>query len=443
MNTYDVADEALGAMKAKGVEGEIILCLSESTSVSQRLLKHEETAHSKNCQIGIRVVVDGKRCSCVSFNDFEQVSDSVSAAVAIASSMPEDPYLSVSETSGERNSDWDEMQLRDDSVVETSRISEMLKEMEEVALSSDSRIVNSEGASFYRLDSQVMLATSSGFIGTYKRSRFSTSVSVVAASNGKMEVDYSFSVKNRFCDLKKPEALGKESASRVLRRLDAREIKTCKAPVLFENRVASSFLRNFAAAVCGSAVVDKTSFLVGKIYTKVFNDGVFIVDDPLMTGGLSSRPFDGEGVNSRKNNVVEDGVLQSWLLDMRTAKQLGLQTTGSAVRRSNASVSPAVSNFYMQSTDVSVEELMSDIKEGIYITDIFGSGINLTTGDYSQGAFGFMIEDGKIAYPVRGITVAGNMLDMFASVRAANDLLFLGSVSCPTLRFGDMVVSGT
>ncbi|ACZ49267.1 peptidase pmbA [Anaplasma centrale str. Israel] len=442
MDIRDIADEVIKAVRSRGVAWEVIVCANEATSVSQRLLKHEETMYSKNCQIGVRVIVDGKRCSCISFNDLSKLSDLVDAAIAIASSMPEDPYISISDASGEYSQDISDMRLFDDSVIEVPRICEMLSGMEEAALSYDGKIVNSEGASFSRSNSEMVLATSNGFVGSYKRSRFSTSVSIVSSDGGKMEVDYSFSAKNYFGDLEKPEVLGRDAAARAVRRLNARDMKTCKVPVLFENRVASAFLGNFAAAISGSAIADKTSFLIDGMNGNIFRSGIHIVDDPLMPGGLSTRPFDGEGVGSRKNVVVEDGVLRSWLLDMRTAKQLGLSTTGNAVRCSNASVSPGVSNFYINGTDVSPEVLMSDIKEGVYVTDLFGSGVNLTTGDYSQGAFGFMIENGKVTHPVHGITVAGNLRHMFAGMRAANDLSFLRSVNAPTLRFDDMVVSG-
>ena len=442
MNTHDIADRVISAVKSRGVAWEVIACVDESTVVSQRLLKPEETLHSRNCQVGIRIIIDNKRYSCVSFNDLSKVSDLIDAAISIASSVPEDPYISISDVDGEYSKDVSGMMLFDDLVVEVANISKMLTDIEEAALSYDSKRVNSEGASFSHSKSDIVLATSNGFRGSYKRSRFSTSVSVVSSFNGKMEADYSFSAKNFFADLEIPKVLGADAAARALRRLDARELKTCKVPVLFENRVASSLLRSFATAISGDSIADKTSFLANSMNCSVFRDSVNIIDDPLMQKGLSSRPFDGEGIDSRRNNVVENGVLKSWLLDMRTAKQLGLQTTGSAVRRSNASVSPDVSNFYVQGTDISPEELMSDIRIGVYVTDIFGSGVNLATGDYSQGAFGFMIENGKITHPVHGITVAGNLLEMFADMRVANDLLFLRSVNAPTLRFDTLVVSG-
>ncbi|MDD9361481.1 MAG: metallopeptidase TldD-related protein, partial [Anaplasma sp.] len=259
----------------------------------------------------------------------------------------------------------------------------------------------------------------------------------------KMEVDYSFAVKSKFSNLEKPRVLGREAANRALRKLNARELQTCKMPVLFENRAASSLLSNFASAINGASIADKTSFLLNKLETNVFGSNIYIVDDPLMLSGISSRPFDGEGILSTKRNIVERGVLKSWILDMRTAKQLTLSTTGHAVRKENAYVSPGVSNFYIQRSDTTVQELMSDIKRGLYITDLFGFGINFATGDYSQGAFGYMIENGYITYPVHGITVAGNLLDMFSSAQVANDLTFHRSVNSPTLMFDNIVISGS
>ncbi|KAF2281873.1 hypothetical protein GH714_042697 [Hevea brasiliensis] len=285
LNTREITDKVIRAVRSRGVAWEIVVCAGESTAVSQRLLKHEETVYSKNCQIGLRVIIDGKRCSCISFNDPNKISDLVDAAIAIASSMPEDPYISISDVSGEYSEDISDMLLFDDSVVEVSRICEILNIMEDVALSYDGKIVNSEGASFSHSNSEMVLATSNGFMGSYKRSCFSTSVSVVSSDGGKMEVDYSFSVKNRFADLEKPEVLGKDAAARAFRRLNAREMQTCKVPVLFENRVASAFLRSFAAAINGGAIADKTSFLVDSIGSSIFRGDIHIVDDPLMPGG--------------------------------------------------------------------------------------------------------------------------------------------------------------
>ncbi|MEH0831673.1 TldD/PmbA family protein [Anaplasma bovis] len=443
MSSLDVAEDIIKAAKSRDAEAEVFFCKSDSISVTQRLLKQEEVLQSSAEKVGIRVILNGKRSSCVSSDDFERIGDLVDTAVAIASSSPEDPYLAISDVDTKYASGGaDDLALFDNSMLSMEEIGNLLHEVENAALSYDSKIVNSEGASFSYSNNEITLATSRGFYGSYKRSYFSTSVSVVA-SDDKMETDYSFSVKSHLVDLEDPKSLGEDAAYRALRKLKSREMKTAKVPVVFENRVASSLLRNFASAINGSSIADKSSFLAGKIGEKLFGHGINIVDDPLLVRGISSRPFDGEGVASRKNYVVQNGELKSWVLDMRTGKQLSLCTTANAIRHSNASVSPGVSNFYVEGSSISPQDLMSDIKNGLYVTDLFGFGVNLTTGDYSQGVFGFAIENGSISYPVSGVTIAGNLSDMFAEMQVANDLVFLRSVNSPTLRFDGMIVSGS
>ncbi|QJC27597.1 metalloprotease PmbA [Anaplasma platys] len=443
MDILNAAEDVIKLIKGKGVEGEVVVSKQDSISVSQRLLKPEEMVQDRGVQIGVRVVVGDKKHACISSNDIEGIADLIDTAVSIADLSPEDPYFSLSEEAGSYADSGEELMMCDDTVVDVGKMREILTTIEEEALATDSRVVNTEEVNFAKATTEVALVSTKGFYGSYKRSCFSAYISTVASENNKMEVDYSFSVKSKFSDLEDPKTLGREAANRTLKRLNARDIKTCRMPIVFENRVASSLLSNFAAAINGEAVANKTSFLSAKMGEKIFRDDICIVDDPLVIGGISSRPFDGEGIMSKRKNVVENGILKSWILDMRTAKRLSLNTTGNASRSSNASVSPKVSNFFIEPSGISVSELISDIKYGLYITDLFGFGINLTTGDYSQGAFGFIIDNGSISYPVHGVTVAGNLASMFSSMRAANDLVLLKSVNSPTLRFSEMVVSGT
>lgn len=443
MDILNAAEDVIKLIKGKGVEGEVVVSRQDSISVSQRLLKPEDMVQDRGVQIGVRVVVGGKKHACISSNDVEGIADMIDTAVSVATLSPEDPYFSLSTRSGSYANGGKELMMHDDADVTVEKMREILTLMEEEALSTDSRIVNTEGVDFSKVITESALMSTQGFCGSYKKSYFSTFISTVASENNKMEVDYSFSVKSKFTDLEDPKKLGKDAASRTLKRLSARDLKTCKIPVVLENRVASSLLGNFASAINGEAIASKTSFLCGKMEEKLFGSSICIIDDPLVVGGISSRPFDGEGVISARRNIVENGILRSWILDMRTANRLSLETTGNASRSSNASVSPSVSNFFIEPSCSSVSELISDIKYGLYVTDLFGFGINLTTGDYSQGAFGFIIDNGSISHPVHGITIAGNLTDMFAGMRVADDLTFLKSINSPTLRFTDMVVSGT
>lgn len=443
MDILNAAEDVIELIKGRGVEGEVVVSKQESLSVSQRLLKPEEMMQDRGTQIGVRVVVGDKKHACISSNDVGGIGELIDTAVSIANLSPEDPYFSLSDATGAHNNSGEELMMYDDADVDIPKIREILTTMEEEALSADGRIVNTEGANFSKVVTETALMSTRGFGGSFKKSYFSVYISTVASENDKMEVDYSFSVKSRFCDLDDPKTLGKDAADRTLKRLNASDMKTCRVPIVFENRVAASLLGNFASAINGESIANKTSFLSSKMGEQLFRDDVCIVDDPLVKGGISSRPFDGEGIMSKKRHVVENGVLKSWILDMRTARRLSMKTTGNASRSSNASVSPKVSNFYIEPSSVFVSELISDIKYGLYVTDLFGFGINLTTGDYSQGAFGFVIDNGAISHPVHGITIAGNLAEMFSGMCVASDLVMLKSINSPTLRFPDMVVSGT
>ncbi|KJV68869.1 TldD/PmbA family protein [Candidatus Neoehrlichia procyonis] len=442
MNNYlNIAEDAIKIIKNKGVDGDIIIYDNNSLNVSQRLLKLEEISYSNNTQIGIRVI-DKKKVSCVSSNDMNKIDELIDMAIVMANSAPEDPHVSIASLNNDDSLEIENLMLYDDINVNVDQINSLLYKMEDAALSYDKKIVNSEGASFSKVNSNVILATSNGFMKSYKKSYTSVYISVIAAENNKMEVDYNYLVKCHFCDIQNPYKLGKESAMRALRKLNARKIKTCKLPVIIENRVASTLLQSFASAITGDSIANKTSFLSNSMHTKVFSSNINIIDDPLIKKGLSSYPFDGEGICGYRKEIVKNGIINSWILDMYTANQLNLVTTGNAIKRSNAAVIPGVSNFYIQNGNVSVDDLISDVSKGIYVTDLFGFGINLTTGDYSQGAFGFMIENGKITYPVNEITIAGNLNNIFQNMSVANDLVFFKSINSPTLKIHEMTVAG-
>jgi PmbA protein len=257
-----------------------------------------------------------------------------------------------------------------------------------------------------------------------------------------MERDYDYSSATHAEDLASPESLGAKAAKLTLGRLNPQAMRTGKMPVVFDPRVARRIVGYFLSGINGASVARGTSFLRDAMKTQIFAPGITIHMDPFRKRGLASSPFDAEGVAHQAMNLIEDGMLTTWLLDLRSAHQLGLKTNGCASRGLTSAPSPSAQNVHLEAGRLSPEELMADIKDGVYITETFGTGVNLTTGDFSQGAAGIRIENGKLTYPVSEFTIAGHLKDMFASLTPANDLAFLHSLNAPTLRVGEMMVAG-
>ena len=290
--------------------------------------------------------------------------------------------------------------------------------------------------------SRIALAASNGFAGNYAVSRHSVGVAVLAGEGLGMERDYDFASVVYGADLEDPETIGRRAGERTVKRLGARKAATAKVPVVYDPRVAGGLLGHFASAINGITVARGTSFLKDKMDQPVFAEAITVVDDPHRPRGLRSKPFDGEGVANARRNIVEAGVLKTWILDLRSARQLGLATTGNASRGTSSPPGPAATNLYMEPGSQSPEALIGEIDEGFYITEMMGMGVNGITGDYSRGAFGYWIEKGALTYPVSEVTVAGNMKDMFLALTPADDLEFRYGVNAPTLRVDGMTISG-
>jgi PmbA protein len=288
----------------------------------------------------------------------------------------------------------------------------------------------------------VILAASNGFTGAYAVSRHSLSVSVVAGEGVGMERDYDFTSAVYASDLEAPETIGRRAADRALKRLNPRKGGTKRLPIVFDPRVSNGMVRNLAGAISGSSISRGTSFLKDRMGEEIFAPGVTIIDDPFKPRGLRSKPFDGEGVAPVRRAVIDEGRLTTWLLDLRSARQLGLDTTGHASRGTSSPPSPAPTNLYMMPGTRSPAELIADVDEGLYVTEMMGSGGNLITGDYSRGAAGYWIERGELTYPVSEMTVAGNLSDMFRNMEPANDLEFRYGVDAPTIRVDGLTVAG-
>jgi len=288
----------------------------------------------------------------------------------------------------------------------------------------------------------MVLLTSHGFSGAYLGSRHSVAMQAIAGEGTGMETDYDFSSALHAADLDAPEKIGKTAGEKAVARLNPRKVSTRKVPVVYDWSVAGSIVGHLVSAINGAAIARKTSFLKDKLGAQLFAKGINIIDDPLRRRGLRSRPFDAEGVAGRRMALIEDGVLKTWLLDSATARELNLVTTGHAGRSASSTPSPSATNLHLEAGKVSPEELIADIDEGFYITDLIGSGANMVTGDYSRGAAGFWIEKGQRTYPVSEVTIAGHMSDIFRTVTPASDLRFRYGTNAPTVRVEGLTIAG-
>ncbi|MCS6927127.1 MAG: metallopeptidase TldD-related protein, partial [Candidatus Binatia bacterium] len=332
-----------------------------------------------------------------------------------------------------------------DSTVELS-VEEQIalaREAEAAALSFDPRITNSEGAEFTHHDREILYANSLGFLGRYRATSFSLSVVPVAHQNGAMQRDYWYSSHRKFRNLEPTTEVGRKAAARTIRRLGARRVRTQQAPVVFDPETAASLLRHIAAAVCGSALYRKTSFLLDQLGKQIAAPCVSIEDDARIPSALGSKPFDGEGLPTRRTTIIEDGRLVSYLLDTYSARKLGYKSTGSASRSFADAPTAGPTNFFLHPGTTSPEEIIRSVRSGLYVTELSGFGVNLVTGDYSRGAVGLWIENGELAYPVEEITIAGNLREMLQNIEViGHDLTLRGPIAAPTLKIGRMTIAG-
>jgi PmbA protein len=414
----------------------------ESISVAQRLGKREKLESSEGRDLGLRVFV-GQRQAFVSSTDFDPkaLRELASRAVDMARVVPEDPVCGIAPEELLARS-WPDLDLDDKGRPSARKLLAMAAEAEDAARAVKG-VTNSEGAEAAWGRTSVVLAASNGFSGGYRRSGYSLSCSVLAGEGTGMERDYEWTSAVHLEDLMAPATVGRNAGKFVVRRLNPRKAQSARVPVIYDRRVSGGLIGHLAGAVNGRAVARGTSFLKDRMGKRVFAKGIRILDNPLRKRGLGSRPFDAEGLPTRRCAVIDDGVLTTWFLDLAAARQLNLKPTGHASRGVSGPPSPTSSNFYLEKGELSVDELIGDIRSGLFITDMIGHGVNGVTGDYSRGASGFWIEKGKLAWPVSGITVAGNLKDMFLKLTPANDLRFKSSTNAPTLRIDGMTVAGS
>jgi PmbA protein len=433
------------AKRGGATEADIIIADGETFSVQVRLGAVDRLTKAREKHLGLRVFV-GKRSASTSTSDFsvESLDQLVVETCTLAKAVVEDPVsgLPAADHMAGEVPDFD---LYDPTRLNTEQQIELAKRVEAAAMSTDERVTNSEGGDFDSSSGRVVLGNSHGFLGEYQSSSFSMSVSPIATDpeTGAMQRDSWYDVRRKFAKLDSPEAVGLEAARRTVRKLGARKVATQRVPVVFDSEMAGSLMGNLCSAVSGYALYKGASFLAGQLDKPLAPEFVTVYDDGRVIGGLGSRPFDGEGSPTRKTTVVERGRLKSYLLDTYSGRKLGLASTGNASRSVGENPSVGPTNFYLAPGTKTSQDIIKTVKQGLYVTDLIGFGINMVTGDYSRGAAGFWIEGGELAYPVEEITIAGNLKDMFAGIEMiGSDLVFRGRIASPTVKIAEMMVAG-
>jgi len=431
--------------KAKGLgadAADAVLFEGASISHARRLGKVEKLERSEGYDLGLRVFF-GKRQATVSSNDrtAAALEELAERAVTMARVVPEDPYCGIAAPE-DLARDIPRLDIFDPAEPAPETLIERAMAAEDAARAV-SGVTNSEGAEAGWGRSKVVLAASNGFTGSYETSGQGVSVAVVAGNGTGMERDYDFASAVYGADLEEAAAVGKRAGERAVKRLKPRKVASQKVPVVFDPRIARSLIGHLTGAISGPSIARGTSFLKDKLGQQIFAKGISVREDPHRQRGLRSKPFDAEGIANRRRAIVEDGVLTTWLLDLASARQLGLKTTGHAARGTGSPPGPAPTNLWLEPGKLTPHELMADIAQGFYVTELMGMGVNGITGDYSRGAAGFWIERGALAYPVSEVTIAGNLKDMFLHLAAAADLEFKTGFDAPTVRIEGMTVAGT
>lgn len=442
--SLNILTDLIAKAKAAGADSaDAMLADGESTSVSYRLGELEQLEHSEGGDIGLRVLI-GKRQAIVSSSDRspQALDELVERAVAMARTIPEDEFLGLADPD-QLALNLPELDMCDPDDIPTDALIEAARSCEDAARAVKG-VTNSEGAQASWGRSRVAIAASNGFQRAYESTGGSFSASVLAGDvETGMETDYDYTSAVYAKDFRSPEDVGRTAGERAVRKVGARKVKSGKFPIVFEARAARGLLSHFLGAINGSAVARGTTFLKDKMDTAVFGNNITIVEDPHRARGLRSKPCDAEGLANKGRNLIDGGILTTWVLDLRSARKLGLSPTGHASRGPSSSPSPSVTNVNLVPGPQTPDELMADIGQGLYVTDAFGQGVNGVTGDYSRGVSGFWIEDGKLAYPVNEITIASNLKEMFMAMTAANDLDLRYGVDCPTVRIEAMSVAGS
>lgn len=445
MSDLDLAREVVRLACSQGATAaECTIASGQEFTVDVRLGEIEKLKEAGSRGAGIRIL-RGQHVGSSYTSDLTQdgLQRMVQQAIELSQITTEDPFAGLPDPEDLGQLDTD-LQLYSDAInsFDTPARIALAKEAEKAAMSADPRITNSEGAAFRAHQSHQAFANSLDFAGEYRTASCSISVTPVGRHGDRMERDFWFSLGRTPADLEPAEAVGRQAAERVLRRLGARKVPTQKVPVIFEPRTARSLLAHLFEAFSGSSVYRQESFLAGKIGEQIATDALTLVDDATLPGLFGTSPFDDEGVRSRRTLVIEKGVLRNYLLNTYTARKLNMKTTGNASRGITGNAGVGHGNLFVEPGTQSPEELIKSIPNGFYVTELIGQGFNVVTGDYSRGAAGLWIENGELTYPVSEVTIASTLPEMFAHLTLANDLEFRGSTAAPTMLVEEMTVSG-
>jgi PmbA protein len=418
--------------KIGATNSEVIVAHSVSEDMLQRNGKIEEVIRSEDISIGLTAYIGQKKSSISSSNlTKNNIKQAIIRCYEMAKNTPEDKYCSLPNNNN-LEKDYIDLDLFDNSVISYEAKKDYISECESEALKQN-KIFNSNGVSFTEAKSNFILKNSNGFSNGRRSSIFSVSCDVVAKEEDSMERDYEYSSKRFFCDLTKPKDIGRIAAIRARARLSPRKINSFAGPTVFEPRVSSSFLSHLISSISGHNLARKVSFIKGDIGEILFQENINVIDDPLIKKGLGSRNFDSEGVDCKKLELIKKGKLNEIILDTYSSKMLNKKSNGRC---------GGTTNCYFENGKITKTDLMKDIKKGVYITELFGSGFNSVTGDFSKGGSGFLIENGEITYPISEITVAGNIKDMFKEMTLANDLEFKSRTNSPTIRINNISIAG-
>lgn len=444
-NTVDDRDR-LSALVAdatrRGADAaDAVLIRSTSLSHAQRLGQIEKLERQESFDLGLRVF-RGRKQAIVSSTDFSgaALSELVDRALDMARTVPDDPWGGLADPD-QLATEIPELDMVDAEEPASEVLIDMARRCEDAARAVPG-ITNSDGAEASWSHSNITLAATNGFAGSYARTDCGVGVSVIAGEGTDMEAEYDFAHAVYRSDLEDAAAVGTRAGERTVARLGARRMPTAQVPIVFDPRVAGGLLGHLSGAINGTSIARGSSFLKDSLNQQIFADGISVIDDPHRPRGMRSKPFDAEGVANRKRAIIDNGVLTTWLLDLSSARQLDLETTGHAGRGTSGPPSPGPTNLYLEPGNRSRDDLLGETGTGFYVTSLMGMGVNGVTGDYSRGASGFWIENGEIAFPVTEMTIAGNLKDMYRSLTPADDLEFRYGTNSPTVRIEGMTVAG-
>ena len=436
------ADFLIKKSKKSGADSvDVVYIENTNIDVGCRLKKIEKLERSESNDIGLRFIKNKKQV-IVSSNDLtkKNLEELIYKASKMVGAIPRDPYCSIAKKK-DLIKKIPNLEIFDSKEPTIKSLKDKVIEAENAGLNVKG-VTNSEGAEIGWNKSKIYLFNSNGLNVSYQSSSYDIYAVLIAGRGTLMEREYEFASSVFEKDLTKTSLVGKKAGELAVKKINPKKIKTSKIPVIFSPRVANSFLKHLSSAINGNSITRGTSFLKKKLNKKIFSSNINIIDNPLRKRGLQSKPFDGEGLETKKTQIIKNGELKTWFLDLATAHQLRLKSTAHASRNISSPPTPSPTNLYFEPSNISPKSLIGNIKKGVYLTELMGSSVNLTNGDYSRGGSGFWIDKGEITYPINGITIADNLNEMFKKIILANDLEFKHGLNSPTMLIEDMIVAG-